>query len=730
MIDYPRQLLAFLSRAEDPVGIRGILRALSLPASDRQYVRSVLTELVREGKVIKAGSRFWVPDGTRIARQVKRAKTKQSKQLTGRLSRNQRGDGFVNAVEGRDWYVPEESLAGAQHGDIVCVQYEGYGKYGRKMGRVVSIERRDRESIVVAVVRDGRFLTQVPLGSFFIPSSELKQGSKAPLREGTLQLWRRGKSGFSYDRDLGDIHDAALDETVALIESGIDREFPATVLDEASSIDDAAVFSVGDREDLRHTNLFTVDGADARDFDDAIHVKRSGSGFELGIHIADVSHFVAEDSALDRWALRLGNSTYLPHRAFPMLPEVLSSGLCSLVPGEDRYTVSVVLALDKKGKVISRRVFKSVICSAHRLTYEQVHQMGIQRDPEVREQFNQVVDDIDLALTIAELLYRKRRKQGSLGLDLGEVTASLNPEQGLEHLEMVRSHEGHRMIEMFMVLANEIISEHMTAAGVTVPFRSHEPPRQESLELLAELMSARGFNTDTLISDPSRGINHLLEQIQQVEEHKRRVYQVFVLRSLKLAVYSTENQGHFGLGSTSYCHFTSPIRRYADLIVHRRLTAILARPELGPEHFDDRTLVATCDHISQTERRSARAENLFIKLKTLRLLKPRSGDVMSGLVTDVRSIGLFVELDDLWVDGLVPMDYLNDDIYEISARDRTLVGTVKGTRYSIGDRLDVRVERVDLISRRIDLSLPNMRPMMGRGRASGRSQGQRRRRSS
>ncbi len=657
---------------------------------------------------MKVGARFWVPEGRRQAKTLKQAKTKRAKQVVGRLSLHEKGFGFVTSENGRDWFIPRHDIGEALHGDTVRVQFVEQGSSGRKVGKIVAIEKKQIEQLITVCVAEGRAQRMVPLGNVTVPMELLRGLPAEPIAEGTLVLWNRRKKGFAFDRVMGRFDDPECDEEIVLTESHIKRSFPDSVVENAEEMARADRFDASGREDFRQKVLFTVDGPDARDFDDAIHVIPSEAGFELGVHIADVSHFVTEGSALDTWASQVGNSTYLPHRAFPMLPDVLSSGLCSLVPNEDRYTLTVVMQLNKKGQVKSSHIRRSIIRSAQRLTYDQVQSIGVDRDEGIRQELSQIVDQVDSALELASILSKRRRRQGSLALDLGEVSIGLDDQHLIDEIKMSSGKQSHQMIEMFMVLANEVVAEYMTERGIGIPYRIHEPPKQDLLQNLAELMGARGFDTKELTKDPATGLNQLLASFKQLDAHKQKVYQVHILRSLKLAVYSPQNLGHFGLASECYAHFTSPIRRYADLVLHRRLTQALENPQLGSEHFDDSRLGQICDHISGTERQSAKAESQFVKLKTLRLLSEKVGDELEGVVTDIKTQGLFVELDNYWIDGLVLMDYLSDDIYEISERDRTLTGVVKGRAFSIGDRIKVRLERVDMIMRRMDLAIPGM----------------------
>ncbi|MCB9398575.1 MAG: VacB/RNase II family 3'-5' exoribonuclease [Acidobacteria bacterium] len=699
-------VLDFLKRQEDPVGIRALLHGVGLFPRDRGLLKSILREMVREGSVVKTGTRYWVPNGARQTVEIKREKTRLQKSRVGRLWVNPRGFGFVSFEgSGADWFIPEHAMGNASHGDWVRVEKTDGGQRGRIAGKIVAIESMERTTLVGVLERQWRQRTFTPFGQPPVDWARLK-GLPDDLEDGLVLVFDRQIDGtFRFNRVIGSFDDAQVDETLALAEQGIAMQFPAQIVEEANSFPDPYPFDVQDRVDFRDEMVFTVDGADARDFDDAIHIKYIGNEIELGVHIADVAHFVPEGCPLDLWARKTGNSTYLPHRAFPMLPERLSTDLCSLRPHEERYTLSVVMTLSRKGDLKNYKVGKGLIRSAFRLTYDQVQKAVIDRDPEVRASLEAVLPSLENAIQLAMTLKAKRRKAGGLNLDLAEPVLRMDENHLMQSISGRHQTEANQMIEMYMVLANEVVARHMRDAGIGIAYRHHGPPDPERIEKLFSFLATRGLDIPHPMPELGQALNLLLNQIEERPDDESNVLQTALLKCMKLAEYHPEHMDHFGLASECYTHFTSPIRRYADLLLHQRLTRLLEQPDLGPEHFDDAALSEICMAISRTERASSRAEQTFRDMKLLRHLKTRLGETFEGVISDVQNFGLFVRLGDLWVDGLLREDAMGGERFEHNPERMCWVGARSGRLFSLGDRIEVRIDRVDLFRRECDLSL-------------------------
>jgi len=705
MMNLKREIVDFLENKEDPVKLKNLLRGLGLPPSDRQYMRSLLRELVREGFVIKRGAHFWVPDGKTRAKEIKRGKTRESKEVTGRLSVTGSGHGYVRLSNGKEWMVPESALGEALSGDIVRLRQRGRESSGREIGEVVAVESFGRTKLLGIFEWHGAKLIFRPFGGLEVPAHLLKNMPK-DVKDGSVGTWLRQTDGkWLFDGIVGHITDPVVDEVIALAENDIIADFPEPVLAEVAGLDPDFEFVLGDRRDFRGEWVFTIDGADARDFDDALHLKRlSDDTLELGIHIADVATFVKEGSQLDQWAQQKGNSTYLPHKALPMLPEILSTNLCSLNPDVPRYTLSVVAILDNDGVLKSFSLHKGLIQSRNRLTYSQVAEACIEKVPEVRESLGELAETLDHCMALAGKMRQRRAEAGGLDMDMVDVRLVLDENQLIDGVRLYHQTDANRLIEAYMVLANECVARFFLEKGIDIPFRIHEKPNPEKLEQLGTFLANSGVMVpDNLMEQPGQAINEIIRIVK--ERPNAQVLQTQMLKALKMAVYSPNNIGHFGLASEEYAHFTSPIRRYADLVVHRRLSIVLEQPDLGPEHFDDQGLESVCDHISTTERNAMRAENTFVQLKLLRMMLKELGNTFQAVVTEVKAFGLFVELEANRAQGLVHVGELGDDYYEYNPETLSLVGKRSQHVYTVGTELEVQVVRVDLIARKLDLGL-------------------------
>jgi ribonuclease R len=478
-------------------------------------------------------------------------------------------------------------------------------------------------------------------------------------------------------------------------------EFPKDVLDQAQRIPDKInPRQIEGREDLRKEFIVTIDPDDARDFDDAIQVEKSKSGWRLGVHIADVAAYVEPGSALDREARRRGNSVYLPDRVIPMLPERLSNGVCSLNPGVDRLTRSVFIHFDKSGMAKSARFTRSVIRSAHRLTYKQAY--AILNSPP-RDQLG---ERLHTAWELASLLRRKRFEHGSLDLDFPEVKVWVDKEGRPIKLERVENDESHQLIEEFMLAANEAVARELKKRAIPTIYRVHENPDPEKLAEYREFVLSFNYRVGDLTHRAE--LQRLLASIQGKPEEQ--ALKIALLKSLKRARYAPQPLGHYGLAKANYLHFTSPIRRYADLVVHRALGRDAAR---GPDVAE---IASIAEHISATERNAADAEIDAAQMKKLeffqRQLDERNPQTFRAAIVDVRNYGLMVELPDALISGLVHVSSLTDDFYLFEPARRQLIGRRSRKRFSVGDQLSVFVARVDTFKRQVDfaIALPSQAP--------------------
>jgi len=544
---------------------------------------------------------------------------------------------------------------------------------------------------------------------------------------------------------LGDVATPGVDVEVVLRHHGIPWRFPDEVLAAAAGLPaDPGPADWQGRDDLRRQVVVTIDGENARDFDDAVSIERRPDGtFRLGVHIADVAHYVALGSVLDAEAFRRGTSVYYPERVIPMLPEALSNGLCSLRPEVPRLTLSVFLDIDRDGAVVARRFAETVIRSTRRLTYGEVRRLLEEPGPGDDARYGPVLHALRDMRELMAALHEARGRRGSIDFDLPEGNVELDTDGTVVGILPYERNVAHRLIEEFMIAANEAVAYELVRRGSPGLFRVHDPPDRQRLEELVELLRPLGFE----LAGGRAGLDDLppsalQEVLKQVEGRPDEPFlSALVLRTMQRAFYSPQCRGHYALASPYYTHFTSPIRRYPDLVVHRRLRALL-RGEGGPaaaggaanedgngERAElDSRLAAVAEHASVTERRAEQSERDLLQWKKVRFLAGRAGERFRGRITGVQPFGLFVQLEDFHVDGLVPIRSLADDYYLYEPEAHRLVGERRGRIFQLADPVEVELVGADLRHRGLDLKIAGMPPPPpraagGTGRGSGRGAG-------
>jgi ribonuclease R len=536
---------------------------------------------------------------------------------------------------------------------------------------------------------------------------------------------------------LGDLATPGVDVEVILRHYGIPETFPEEALAVAARLpaDPVPADWLG-REDLRRQVVVTIDGETARDFDDAVSIeRRPDATFRLGVHIADVAHYVAEGGALDREAYRRGTSVYYPERVVPMLPEALSNGLCSLRPEVPRLTLSAFLDVDRDGNVVARRFAETVIRSARRLTYGEVRRLLEEPRPGDEGEYGAVRHSLLDMRELTMALREARRRRGSLDFDLPEGNVELDTDGTVVGILPYERNIAHRLIEEFMIAANEAVAYELVRRGIPALFRVHDAPARERLEELAELLRPLGIELgrDLDLSElPPAALQQVLKQVEGRPDEP--FLSALVLRTMQRAVYSPECRGHYALASPYYTHFTSPIRRYPDLVVHRGLKALLAEPAgAGASGGADagswaegrraelvERLPLIAEHASTTERRAEQSERDLLQWKKVRFLAGRAGERFHGRITGVQPFGLFVQLEEFHVDGLVPIRTLTDDYYVYEPESHRLVGERLGRVFQLADPVEVELVGADLRHRGLDLQIVGMPPQPARlGRAGG-----------
>jgi ribonuclease R len=681
-----------------------IASALGYGAARRNEVRRALRDLEQEGEIARIRkNRYVLPDAADL--------------VTGTLSVHEAGYAFLtNEKSGQsDLFIAAENTGTAMHGDRVVARIIRGAQFSRARtpraeGRVIRILRRANETIVGTLQQTRNFFYVVPddprlVHNIYVQPSSIngrqpRLSDKVVVR---LEAWesRHVNPEGKIIELLGPRTAPGVDILSIVRKYHLPVEFPHAILEEASAIPETVTANAIDgREDLRGQFIVTIDPDDARDFDDAVHVEEIKGGWQLGVHIADVSAYVRPGSGLDREAQRRGNSVYLPDRVIPMLPERLSNGVCSLNPHVDRLTHSVFLQFDRNGRIRQSRFARTVIRSVHRLTYKKA--FAILKNP-ARDELG---ERLQTAWKLAALLRKKRFEHGSLDLDMPEVKVVVDKKGKPIRFERIENDESHQLIEEFMLAANEAVARELKNRGISTIYRVHENPEAERLGEFREFVLAHGIRVGDLTH---RGeVQKLLAAIAgTAEEHPLKIG---LLKSLKRARYATTPLGHYGLAKTNYTHFTSPIRRYADLEVHRAL----AERDLARRTLRAPKLSAVADHISATERNAAEAEIDAVKMKKLEFfesqLAARDPQVFDAVVIDVRNYGLLVELPEILLTGLVHVSTLADDFYVFSPAQRRFIGRQRRRSFAVGDKLRVHVARVDQFKRQIDFAIADLRP--------------------
>jgi ribonuclease R len=698
-----------------------MVRRLELTGPSRRELKSVLRRLIAEGSVVKIrGARIGLPARMNL--------------VVGRLQCSPAGHGFVVPEARRegqdDVFVAPPNIREALHGDRVVVRVERETARGPE-GRIIRVLDRAIQRMVGRYEDDGRFGGHVVpfdrrmLHELFIPAGEAGGATAGQMVAAEITrppTATRNPVGRVL-AVLGRLTDPGVDLKVIVAKYGLPDAFPGEVEDEAREVArPVGPADLAGRTDFRGGLVATIDPETARDHDDAVGVERLADGrWRLAVHIADVAHYVREGGALDQEAYLRGTSVYFPDRVVPMLPHALSSDVCSLVEGQDRLTQSVVIELDAEGRVQRAHFHDGVIRSAARLSYQQAQGI-VDGDSALRERFAPLVAMLLGMDELARLMRQRRLERGSLDFDVPEPKLLLGPDGEMTGIVPHERLDSMKLIEEFMLAANEAVAEALHQGGVGSLYRIHERPDPERVEEFSDLVASLGYripgNLETIRPEDFQLI---LRQIEGKPEEKLVSY--LLLRTMKLARYHEENLGHFGLATEMYAHFTSPIRRYPDLVVHRALRGLRQGPSPEREEWLRERLPEMGRHLSEMERRAAEAERELIEWKKVRFMAGRLGESFPGYVVGVQAFGLFVELEEIYVQGLVHVSSMSDDYYSFNEKAHLLRGENTKKTYRLGDRVEIQVVRVDLERRQIDFALRDVleRARGGRMRASGQS---------
>ena len=677
-----------------------IHRRAGFPGDDLQHVADSLRALCRQGRIARLKKNHYaLPDRQNLA--------------TGRVHAHPDGYGFL-ILEDRnaeDLYINRREMRRVMHGDRVMARIERKSRGGSET-HIVQVLERAHKRIVGTYDEIDRHGYLIPMDARIGPI-RLNGAGKKPATGKVIaaEISRYGTALSPAEADvvkiIGDPDDPEVQAQSLVFRYGLSTNFPSEVYEEANHVSRAiAPEAIEARTDLRALPIVTIDGENARDFDDAVYVRRQGAVFELYVSIADVSAYVAPETALDREAHARATSVYFPDRAIPMLPEALSNGICSLNPNEDRLTKTVCIEFNARGEVLRSHFFNSVIRSHQRMTYTNVRRILVDCDFEVLERYKDLVDQFKLMEELALLIYEQRRARGNLDFDLPEAEIVLDIQGMPENIVRAERNIAHRIIEEFMIAANEAVARHLTEKNLPFLYRVHEGPDPDALEALAPFLLSLGYRLPLKREKIAPlEIQKLLESARG--EPEERVLNRVLLRSMKQAVYQPENIGHFGLASACYTHFTSPIRRYPDLIVHRMFDRALHGEKLKPNEREDllRYLQEAGKHTSERERHAMDAEREMVDLKKAQFMMNKIGEEFIGFITTLANFGFFVELADYFVEGLVKLASLPDDDYDYYEKEYVIKGRRHGKKFRLGDNVRVKVARINVFRSEIDFEL-------------------------
>ena len=680
-----------------PMKIKEIAIMLNVPKEQRRELQQVLDELVCDGKIeVSAKGKYSKAEG---------------KYLTGIFTAHQRGFGFVTVPgEDEDIFIPEAQVNGAMHLDTVQVAVtKGASSEKRREGSVVKILKRGMEQLVCYYEERKNYGFAVPdnprfTQDIFIP----KEHSMGAVRghKVVVQITEYGKNGRKPEGKvveiLGHVNDPGTDIMSIVRGYDLPMEFPAKVLKQAERVpDEVSEADMAGRMDLRDWQTVTIDGEDAKDLDDAITLTKENGKYTLGVHIADVTNYVQEHSALDVEALNRGTSVYLVDRVIPMLPHKLSNGICSLNAGENRLALSCIMTIDEKGNVVDHTIAETVIKVDRRMSYNSVKKILEDKDEAERAKYEELIPMFELMQELAGILRKKRMSRGSIDFDFPETKIILNEQGKPVDIKPYDRNVATKIIEDFMLIANEIVAQDYFWQELPFVYRTHDNPDGEKIKKLATFINNFGYSIHIGQDEVHpKELQKLLIKIEGTPEEA--LISRLTLRSMKQAKYTTVSTGHFGLATNYYCHFTSPIRRYPDLQIHRIIKDNLrGRMDAKKIAHYEKILDDVASHSSKTERRAEEAERETDKLKKVEYMSERIGECFEGVISGVTEWGFYVELPNT-IEGLVHVTSLKDDYYHYDERSYELIGETTNHRYKLGQKVKVMVEATDKLLRTID----------------------------
>jgi ribonuclease R len=702
-IERKEKIVGFMrEKAYKPLKFDELKVVLGVPKSDVELFSQLLHELELEGRIYKTKKdRYGVPERMNL--------------VVGTLIGNERGYGFLNPDDEdmKDVFIAADNMGGAMHNDRVVARLTQKVIGDKKAeGEVIKILQRANETLVGTFEQSEYFGFVVPddrriSGDIFIPKAEFngaQPGQKVVVRITQWPDHRRNAEGQIIEI-IGYKDQPGVDIVSIMKSYGLKSEFPESVIKEAESIEDFVPEEMmRGRRDLRNVTMVTIDGEDAKDLDDAVSLEKiPDGGYRLGVHIADVSHYVTEGSELNKEALKRGASVYLVDRVVPMLPQKLSNGICSLNKDEDRLAFSVIMDIDSTGKVYNHEIFESVINVNERMTYTEIYKIIAEDDKELIEKYDYLYKTFKNMEELAIILKKRRMARGAIDFNFDEARVILD-EDG-KPIDIIREKTtiANSIIEEFMLICNETVAERFHWAETPFVFRIHEEPDTEKIQAFAEFSSNLGYPLKGINKVHPKALQDILEKVKDTDEET--ILSTVMLRSLAKARYSNQNIGHFGLAARFYCHFTAPIRRYPDLIIHRIIKEYLkGTVSPGRDELLKKSVHDIARHCSERERAAVDAERETEDLKKVEYMKSKEGEVFEGIVSNVTPFGMYVELPNT-IEGLVRMSDMYDDYYIYDDKHYFLIGERTRKIYKIGQKVAIIVAKANIEMRQLDFLL-------------------------
>ncbi|MGQ8965928.1 ribonuclease R [Bacillus subtilis] len=706
---FMEKLLSFMKEeAYKPLTVQELEEMLNITeAEEFKELVKALVALEEKGLIVRTRSdRYGIPEKMNL--------------IKGKISAHAKGFAFLLPEDTSlsDVFIPPNELNTAMNGDIVMVRLNSQSSGSRQEGTVIRILERAIQRVVGTYTETRNFGFVIPddkkiTSDIFIPKNGKNgaaEGHKVVVKLTSYPEGRMNAEG-EVETILGHKNDPGIDILSVIHKHGLPGEFPADAMEQASSTPDTIdEKDLKDRRDLRDQVIVTIDGADAKDLDDAVTVTKLDDGsYKLGVHIADVSHYVTENSPIDKEALERGTSVYLVDRVIPMIPHRLSNGICSLNPKVDRLTLSCEMTINSQGQVTEHEIFQSVIKTTERMTYSDVNKILVDDDEELKQKYEPLVPMFKDMERLAQILRDKRMDRGAVDFDFKEAKVLVDDEGAVKDVVIRERSVAEKLIEEFMLVANETVAEHFHWMNVPFIYRIHEEPNAEKLQKFLEFVTTFGYVVKgTAGNIHPRALQSILDAVRDRPEET--VISTVMLRSMKQAKYDPQSLGHFGLSTEFYTHFTSPIRRYPDLIVHRLIRTYLINgkvDEATQEKWAER-LPDIAEHTSSMERRAVDAERETDDLKKAEYMLDKIGEEFDGIISSVTNFGMFVELPNT-IEGLVHVSFMTDDYYRFDEQHFAMIGERTGNVFRIGDEITVKVVDVNKDERNIDFEIVGMK---------------------